>query len=47
MGLKKEFETALVNESSVFEPLKFYCTYIFCSDAYAYACVPVRLMVKI
>ena len=24
-GLKKEFETAVVNESSVFEPLKFYC----------------------
>ena len=26
-GLKKEFETAMVNESSVFEPLKFYCNY--------------------
>ena len=25
-GLKKEFETAVVNEPSVFEPLKFYCT---------------------
>ena len=24
-GLKKEFETAVVNESSVFKPLKFYC----------------------
>ena len=24
--LKDEFETALVNEPSVFEPLKFYCT---------------------
>ena len=24
--LKNEFETAVVNESSVFEPLKFYCT---------------------
>ena len=24
MGLKIEFETAVVNESSVFEPLKFY-----------------------
>ena len=24
-GLKKEFETAAVNEPSVFEPLKFYC----------------------
>ena len=24
-GLKNEFETAMVNESSVFEPLKFYC----------------------
>ena len=27
-GLKNEFETAMVNESSVFEPLKFYCTVI-------------------
>ena len=25
-GPKKEFETAEANESSVFEPLKFYCT---------------------
>ena len=24
-GLKKEFETIVVNEPSVFEPLKFYC----------------------
>ena len=24
-GLKNEFETAVINESSVFEPLKFYC----------------------
>ena len=27
-GLKNEFETAVVNEPSVFEPLKFYCTYL-------------------
>ena len=26
-GLKNEFETAVVNEPSVFEPLKFYCRY--------------------
>ena len=26
-GLKNEFEAAVVNESSVFEPLKFYCKY--------------------
>ena len=26
-GLKKAFETAVVNEPSVFEPLKFYCTF--------------------
>ena len=26
-GLKNEFETAVVNEPSVFEPLRFYCTY--------------------
>ena len=25
MGLKNEFETAVVNEPSLFEPLKFYC----------------------
>ena len=25
MGQKKEFEIAVVNEPSVFEPLKFYC----------------------
>ena len=25
-GPKKEFETAMVNEPSVFEPLKFYCS---------------------
>ena len=24
-GLKNEFKTAMVNETSVFEPLKFYC----------------------
>ena len=24
-GLKNEFETAVVNETSAFEPLKFYC----------------------
>ena len=24
-GLKNEFETAMINEPSVFEPLKFYC----------------------
>ena len=28
-GFKNEFETAIVNEPSVFEPLKFYCTYLF------------------
>ena len=28
-GIKNEFETAVVNEPSVFEPLKFYCTWIF------------------
>ena len=25
-GLKNEFETAVVNKPSAFEPLKFYCT---------------------
>ena len=27
-GHKNEFETAMVNEPSVFEPLKFYCRYL-------------------
>ena len=26
-GLKNEFKIAVVNEQSVFEPLKFYCIY--------------------
>ena len=26
-GLKNEFKTAMVNETSVFEPLKIYCTH--------------------
>ena len=33
-GLKNEFETAVVNEVSVFEPLKLYCVYkiyMFCA----------------
>ena len=30
-GLKEEFETAVVNESSVFQPPKFYCS-IFVRD---------------
>ena len=28
-GLKNEFETAVVNEPSVFEPLKCYCILLF------------------
>ena len=28
-GLKNEFEIAVVNEPSVFVPLKFYCIYIY------------------
>ena len=27
-GFKNEFEAAVVNESSVFEPLKFYCSFL-------------------
>ena len=30
-GLKTKFETAMVNEPSVFEPLKFYCSCLFVS----------------
>ena len=35
-GLKNEFETAVVNEPSVFEPLKFYCMYSQFSPAEIY-----------
>ena len=28
-GLKNEFETAVVNQPSVFEPLNFYCMYLY------------------
>ena len=39
-GLKNEFERAVVNEPSVFEPLKFYCIMIFkrsmCAVVYSY-----------
>ena len=32
-GLKNEFETTVVNEPSVFEPLNFYCIVnLLCSD---------------
>ena len=32
-GLKNKFETAVVNEPSVFEPLKFYCIFIIITNA--------------
>ena len=38
-GLKKEFETAVVNEPSVFEPLKFYCT---CKCAHCNSCIALQ-----
>ena len=28
-GLKNEFETAVVNEPSVFEPLTYYCSWFY------------------
>ena len=34
-GLKNELETAMVNEPSVFEPLKFYCTCSILSYSYS------------
>ena len=33
-GLKNEFETAVVNEPSVFEPLKVYCRYTLRSSKF-------------
>ena len=32
-GLKNEFETAVVNEPSVFEPLKVYCSFLLFLDS--------------
>ena len=32
-GLKNEFNIAVVNEPSVLEPLKFYCTSTYLADA--------------
>ena len=39
-GLNNEFETAMVNESSVFEPLKFYCISFY--DGYGYGSFVVK-----
>ena len=36
-GLKNVFETAVVNETSVFEPLKFYCIPLF--EKFAVKCL--------
>ena len=38
-GLKNEFETAVVNEPSVFEPLKFYCIYYIINIGHDRRCV--------
>ena len=38
--LKKEFETAVVNEPPVFEPLKFYCNYVSLSKINIFKMVP-------
>ena len=35
-GPKNEFETAVVNEPSVFEPLKFYCNLYIIEIKYVY-----------
>ena len=41
-GLKNEFEIAMVNEPSVFEPLKFYCNLIwFVCVSQLYELIPV------
>ena len=39
--LKNEFETAVVNEPSVFEPLKFYCTSTLTITASETECVSI------
>ena len=38
--LKNEFETAVVNEPSVFEPLKVYCMYLF---RFFFFCIDIAL----
>ena len=42
MGLKNEFETAVVNEPSVFEPLNFDCSFSvsFIVNKYRYSIKP-------
>ena len=42
-GLKNEFETAMVNEPSVFEQLKFYCT-VYLTMAMKHVCNCVRVL---
>ena len=41
-GLKNEFETAVVNEPSAFEPLRFYCSFLEYSSCgtklFSYVC---------
>ena len=34
-GLKNEFDTAMVNEPIVFEPLKFYCILLNCDFSFS------------
>ena len=46
-GLKNEFETAVVNEPSVFEPLKFYCKYDKTSIAKDMHCLNSSLISKL
>ena len=42
-GLKNEFETAKVNEPSVFEPLRFYCILLF-DRTHVCACLSVNFL---
>ena len=42
-GLKNEFETAVVNEPSVFEPLKFYCSCMKAISAFVFSRVLLNL----
>ena len=41
-GLETEFETAVVNELSVYEPLKFYCTTV--SSTYRLVIVSIHIV---
>ena len=45
-GLKNKFETVVVNKPSVFEPLKFYCSYPSLKGTHLYHKIGTRSSLK-